>query len=415
MDGSLVSIRTINWVLSESDAHGFDRLVMIALADEADDNGLKCWPALRTIAAKAHVSVGAARASIDRLEEVGDLVVWRPEVTGRGNHNFYGLVMGRSPLEVAEALTAQVAKIAGRKAGAVTAVDQQLTLKGAAPARFPDEKGAAPAPFRGGETRGEAPETRVAGTRIPVVPEGTYAKEGIDASADAKAPRERDLMFDALVASMHNNTSSPAFVKKTAKALEAAEYLPEEIPVLAGVLVAVYERVGGRSLGNAKSKGPQGDVRQKVNLLSPKWEEATAIVADARERADTDGTPIGHLDDAASTAVVAELLASNIQADLIERAMAETPTWTVGGLRVEIKRLDRQAERGTLATGNGADGRYAQADWRPGDPSMVASGWKYDHLTDLLENESTREAARSGGTDVEALIARLQAEKAASS
>lgn len=68
-----MSVRVITWVWDHSVSSGTDRLVMLALADNADDRGA-CWPSMLTIARKARISERTARRSVRTLEELGELV-----------------------------------------------------------------------------------------------------------------------------------------------------------------------------------------------------------------------------------------------------------------------------------------------------------------------------------------------------
>lgn len=89
-----MSTRVLAWVFHDVDAvRGHDRLVLLALADEADDYGGNCHPSLRRLAHKARVAVGTASEAVRRLESSGHLVVERPERTGRGRHNRYRVVV----------------------------------------------------------------------------------------------------------------------------------------------------------------------------------------------------------------------------------------------------------------------------------------------------------------------------------
>lgn len=94
----------MTWVFMHSPATGNDRLVLLAIADEADDEGLNARPGVRRIAAKSRAHVSTASRCTARLEAGGELLVLRPETRGRGRYNRYAVVMGRDPLALAEAL-----------------------------------------------------------------------------------------------------------------------------------------------------------------------------------------------------------------------------------------------------------------------------------------------------------------------
>lgn len=94
------------WALDEAETSDpFELAILVALADEANSDGLECFPELRTIARRARQSVSTVRRRIAVLEQRGLLVAVRPASQGRGHHNRYGLVMaGRTPAEVRQAV-----------------------------------------------------------------------------------------------------------------------------------------------------------------------------------------------------------------------------------------------------------------------------------------------------------------------
>lgn len=67
-----MSIRAVAWVLDRSPAEGTDLLVMIALADFADESGLS-WPSVRRLAHRARVSERTARRALRNLEAIGQV------------------------------------------------------------------------------------------------------------------------------------------------------------------------------------------------------------------------------------------------------------------------------------------------------------------------------------------------------
>lgn len=99
-----MSVRAVTWVLHESTSTGNDRLVLIVIADEADNDGLQAFPSIERIAKLARVNPRTVRRCIARLEGGGDLLVRRPEHPGRGRFNRYTITMGRPP----EALAAEL-------------------------------------------------------------------------------------------------------------------------------------------------------------------------------------------------------------------------------------------------------------------------------------------------------------------
>lgn len=92
-----MSTKVVAWVFYHSEASGNDRLVLLAIADEANDDGSNAFPSTTTIGRKARVNERTARRCIERLEAGGELFVLRPVVRGRGHYNRYVVLMGRPP------------------------------------------------------------------------------------------------------------------------------------------------------------------------------------------------------------------------------------------------------------------------------------------------------------------------------
>ncbi len=69
-----MSIKIMTQVWECSKADGSDLLVLLCLADMANDEG-ECWPSMATIARKCRIDVRNARKRIRGLEKLGDVVV----------------------------------------------------------------------------------------------------------------------------------------------------------------------------------------------------------------------------------------------------------------------------------------------------------------------------------------------------
>lgn len=80
-------------VFEFSEARGNDRLVLLAIADEADDSGSNAWPSLLTIADKVRLPKRTVIRCIERLESSGELIVTRPERAVKGQSNHYVVVV----------------------------------------------------------------------------------------------------------------------------------------------------------------------------------------------------------------------------------------------------------------------------------------------------------------------------------
>jgi len=65
-----VSIQWISAVLHDTQTNGSERLVLIAIANHANERG-ECWPSVRTIAQEANVHYDTCRRSAAQLEKQG--------------------------------------------------------------------------------------------------------------------------------------------------------------------------------------------------------------------------------------------------------------------------------------------------------------------------------------------------------
>lgn len=65
-----MSIAALNWAWSQDCPNASSKLVLLALADKANEDG-ECWPGMGTVADMAGVSVRQVSTHLARLEEVG--------------------------------------------------------------------------------------------------------------------------------------------------------------------------------------------------------------------------------------------------------------------------------------------------------------------------------------------------------
>lgn len=101
-----MSVLVMAWVFANvTDITPAQKLLLLAIADEANDQGVQAFPGMARLASKTNQSVGGVRGQIATLEEAGHLVVSRPERQGRGHHNRYGIPMGRDPEPVLRAVS----------------------------------------------------------------------------------------------------------------------------------------------------------------------------------------------------------------------------------------------------------------------------------------------------------------------
>lgn len=79
-----MTTRAITWVWDHSESRGIDRLVLLALADEASESG-RCSSAVKTLARKAGVDVRTVQRSLQRLcQPGGDLALVAGEAGPHG-------------------------------------------------------------------------------------------------------------------------------------------------------------------------------------------------------------------------------------------------------------------------------------------------------------------------------------------
>jgi hypothetical protein len=66
-----MSVHVMSWVLKQSPAEKIDRLVLIVLADKANDEGDGAWPSTQTIADEARCSIRSAQYALNSLADAG--------------------------------------------------------------------------------------------------------------------------------------------------------------------------------------------------------------------------------------------------------------------------------------------------------------------------------------------------------
>lgn len=95
-----MSIRLMSLIFEkEKNTTGSKRLVLLAIADNANDEGV-CWPAITTIARKANISRAYAKQLVHELKDDGYIqITRRPRKDNRDETNLYRIM----PLWVGEA------------------------------------------------------------------------------------------------------------------------------------------------------------------------------------------------------------------------------------------------------------------------------------------------------------------------
>jgi Helix-turn-helix domain len=92
-----MSYRAVSNILAKSEPKGIPRLVLIVLAECANDSGI-CWPSMTTIAQRAALSVRHAKRVVHALGEAGHVAIERGN--GMSHPNKYRLLDSDSPVTV---------------------------------------------------------------------------------------------------------------------------------------------------------------------------------------------------------------------------------------------------------------------------------------------------------------------------
>lgn len=88
-----MSVRVMSWVWEHSVSIGAERLVLLAIADAANDAGREAYPAMATIARKANVDKRTAQRAVRALVQLGELSV-QENAGPKGTHR-YAVLMGQ--------------------------------------------------------------------------------------------------------------------------------------------------------------------------------------------------------------------------------------------------------------------------------------------------------------------------------
>ena len=78
-----MSIESMSWVLNYAPVSGTDKIILLGIANHADDRGKNAWPSVATLARYANVSERAVQQSLHKLREAGHLRVI-PNAGGTG-------------------------------------------------------------------------------------------------------------------------------------------------------------------------------------------------------------------------------------------------------------------------------------------------------------------------------------------
>jgi len=102
-----MSIKIMDRVWRISSCEGSQLLLLLALADHANDEGV-CWPGIPSLARKTRITERYARMLLRKLEASGEIYV--ALAAGRGNTNMYLITLGLSADEIAPILTKRFGK-----------------------------------------------------------------------------------------------------------------------------------------------------------------------------------------------------------------------------------------------------------------------------------------------------------------
>jgi hypothetical protein len=152
-------------VWNHSRTHGNDRVVMIALADHAADDGY-CWPGRERLAQKSRCSVRTVDRIIRRCEEAGELHVERGG--GRCNTNAYLVLPGLPEEAIAKALVERFGKTPLQIDAILEDIREKRAVARARDARNSDScdtNGDTMTPFRNGDNK----ETATVATQTATV------------------------------------------------------------------------------------------------------------------------------------------------------------------------------------------------------------------------------------------------------
>lgn len=129
-----MSVKVMSWVFEHSQSTLGDRLVLLAIADHANNEGTDAWPSIPTIAEKAKVDRATVHRAIKRLVDLGELEV--RSGPGRGHRNAYTVVINK-PSQSATLTTGKVASdhLKGRNLSNRASLIKEPSLTAHAPAR----------------------------------------------------------------------------------------------------------------------------------------------------------------------------------------------------------------------------------------------------------------------------------------
>lgn len=95
-----VSVKVMTWVWDQSQATGSALLVLLAIADNASDDGSNAWPSVATLCRKTRLKERAVQSCVADLQALGELQVERQaggpaDLRGDRRPNRYRVIMTR--------------------------------------------------------------------------------------------------------------------------------------------------------------------------------------------------------------------------------------------------------------------------------------------------------------------------------
>jgi len=82
-----MSVRVMSWVWEQSKAEPTDRLVLLAIADCANDAGAEAYPSMATLVKKTGLHERSVQRSVKHLVDIGELSI-QPHAGPRGCNRY---------------------------------------------------------------------------------------------------------------------------------------------------------------------------------------------------------------------------------------------------------------------------------------------------------------------------------------
>jgi hypothetical protein len=133
----------MGWVWTHSKSRNGARLVLLAIADAASDDGTNAWPSIATLTRKANLSVRAVQTAVKELVLLGELKVEMN--AGRNGTNRYSILM-LTPAESAPPQILHPADSAGVEDGAESDIGTQDPPQNLHPAESAPPQNSTPTP-----------------------------------------------------------------------------------------------------------------------------------------------------------------------------------------------------------------------------------------------------------------------------